>query len=90
MKKEIPAFKKVLKAGRIDGSCYEGECACFCGTFAHIMKISYDTLPGIKADSGSPVEVWFAMIKKGMTPKNSEIAKLTMEWIEELEMYLKA
>jgi hypothetical protein len=90
LKNEVPAFKKELKAGRIKGSAYEGECSCFCGTMGKIKQMPYNKLPGVKADASSPTEQWFMMIYKGDTPENSEVAKLTMAWIEEFEMYLKA
>jgi hypothetical protein len=88
LKNEISAFKEKIKSGQIKGSAYEGECACFCGTFANIMHVSYKALPGVKADSSSPTELWFLQINEGDTPETSEVVKLTLDWIEEFEMYL--
>ncbi len=88
LKHEIPAFIKKIKNGEIDGSCYEGECCCFVGTFAKIKGCNYKKLEGIYPDSNSPTEKWFLMIRKGMKPENSEIVKLTLEWIEEFLTYL--
>ncbi len=88
LKNEIPAFKEKLIKGEINGSCYEGECACFVGTFANIKKVNYQKLEGIYPDSGSPTERWFLAIQPGHTPNKSQITKITLEWIEEFETLL--
>lgn len=88
LKNEIPAFKEKIIAGQIDGSCYEGACCCFVGTFANIKGCDYKKLEGVYPDSGSPTEKWFMGISQGHTPESSQIVKITMEWIEEFEMYL--
>ena len=88
LKNEIPAFKEKIIAGEIDGSCYEGECCCFVGTMAKIKHLDYQKLEGVYPDSGSPTERWFMGISKGMKPETHEIVKITLEWIEEFEMWL--
>jgi len=88
LKHEIPAFKEKIKEGKINGSCYEGDCCCFVGSFANIKKVSYKSLEGVYPDSGSPTERWFLAFKEGDTPENSQVSKITMEWIEEFEMWL--
>ncbi len=82
---EVEGLRQKLIAGEINGSCYEGQCSCFCGTIANIKGIYYKNLD-IVPDSGSPVELWFAPIRPGMTPDNSEIVKLTVKWIDEFVM----
>ena len=39
---------------------------------------------GVKfvADSSSPRERWFLTIREGDTPENSNVAKITLEWID--------
>ena len=82
---EIPALKLTLKEGRIDGSAYEGECACLCGTIektkdSNIRQRVYDL-----RDSYRPIERFFLGIEKGNTPENNQFAKLAFDWIEEFE-----
>lgn len=81
-KNEIPALLEKLIKGEIDGSCYEGKCCCFIGTIAKIKKKNYRYLP-LRPDSKSNTERWFLGIKKGDTPENNQIAKITLEWIDE-------
>jgi hypothetical protein len=88
LKHEIPAFKEKIKEGKINGSCYEGECCCFVGSFANIRNVNYKSLEGVYPDSRSPTERWFLAFKEGDTPENSQVSKITMEWIEEFEMWL--
>jgi hypothetical protein len=90
LKNEVAFLKQALIEGRVDGSTYTKECSCFMGTAARAKKCSHTELPGIKPDASSDTERWFMGISKGDTPENSEIVKLTLEWIEEFEFYLKA
>jgi hypothetical protein len=85
LKDEVQFLKQSLIDGLIDGSQYEGECCCFIGTAAKSKQVKYDQIEGIKPDSNSNTERWFMGIKKGDTPQNSTIAKITLEWIEEFE-----
>lgn len=82
MPNEVPYLYKSIHEGKVDGSAYEGECACFCGTLANGAGIKYEAIK-IKADSSSPVEKFFLGINKGDIPKNNPISQLASEWIEE-------
>lgn len=84
---EIGGLKNALNEGRVDGSTYEGACACLVGTIANVKGCNYKMLEGIAPDSNRPAEKWFMGIRKGDTPETSEMAKLTLEWIEEFEKY---
>ena len=68
---------------KVNGSAYEGECACFCGTIANIRKASYKELGDLKPDSSSPTERWFLGIRKGDNPDNNPISQITAQWTEE-------
>ncbi len=89
-KTEISGLRDFLINGQIDGTKYEGECACLKGSIANIKNCHYTKIPLIKADSSEPSEIWFLQIKKGMTPENSEIVKLTVAWIDEFLSFLNA
>lgn len=83
MPNEVPFLYKSIHDGKIDGSCYEGDCCCFVGTMAHAVNKPYKEIP-IKNDSDSPVERFFMGIRQGDTPKNNPLSQLASEWIEEL------
>jgi hypothetical protein len=77
---EVPALLDALRAGHIDGSVYEGECACLKGTIANIKHVSYTEL---SPNSSDPAECWFMGIQKGDTPETNLMSKLAVEWCEE-------
>ena len=80
-----------MLAGKVDGSCYQGECACLLGTIANIRHCDYDAIGnGISPDSSRPAEQWFMSIKKGDTPETNNISKITVEWIDEFVNLLEA
>jgi hypothetical protein len=85
---EVPALLAALRAGRINGSVYEGECACLCGTIAKTRGVSVDAL-GF-ANASRPAERWFLAIRQGDTPETSAVAKITEEWIVEFQGLMAA
>ena len=90
--REVPALIEALKAGRVDGSTYTGECACLIGTIAHAKGIDVDSSEfTIPKDSSRPVERFFMGIKKGDTPETNQVAKIALNWAESwLDMQRKA
>ena len=88
--KEIPNLKKAIVDGKIDGSTYEGECTCLCGTLEKskdekLAQQIYDL-----RDARRPIERFFATIKKGDTIETNPNSKLALEWIEEFESIIKS
>ena len=83
-KSEVVGLIKALKEGRVDGSQYEGECACLVGTLANVKHVSHTT---IEHNSDNPAERWFLMIKKGDKPGDATgggfAAQKALEWAEE-------
>ena len=82
---EIGGLKQALINGNINGCAYEGDCCCLVGTIANVRGCNYTELEGIIPNNSRPAERWFFGIKVGDTPKNSKIAKITLDWINEYE-----
>jgi hypothetical protein len=80
---EVDGLLDALRAGRVDGSTYHGDCACLVGTVANLRHVAYDAVPGLEPDSGRPIEVWFGRIRPGLTPSNSTDAAIVAGWIFE-------
>jgi pentapeptide repeat protein len=79
---EVPTLLAKLRAGEVDGSCYEGACACLVGTIANARGCDYhDLAPLLQANAGRPAEAFFAAIRPGDTPETSQPAQLAVEWI---------
>jgi len=78
--KEVPALIAALKDGRVDGSTYEGGCACLVGT---LENAGADGLPH---EGSSPAESWFAPISKGTKPGDDSEGGFrsakALEWAE--------
>ena len=81
---EVPALIKSLRDGKVDGSQYEGDCACLVGTIANAKGVYYGKLPH---NADNPAERWFMMIRKGDKPGDDSgggfAAKMALEWAEE-------
>ena len=83
-KNEAKGLFDYLMKGKVSGSSYTGECACFVGTIANITKENYANLSsGLKPDDSSHTERWFFGILKGDTPENNQVSKITCEWVQE-------
>ena len=86
---EIQGLRLALTEGRVDGSTYEGPCACLVGTIANVRNANYQDI-GIKPDSSRPAERWFMGIEKGDTPETNQISRITVEWLDEFVILLNA
>jgi hypothetical protein len=80
---EVSGLYDALMQGRIEGSTYEGTCACLVGTIANLQLVDFGRIPGVIPDPNRPAERWFLAIWEGATPENSQVAQITSEWIEE-------
>ena len=85
LKSELPFLREKLLAGKVNGTQYEGECACLIGTLANgdggIEKVC-SAIPFYKKGTHNPGEQWFLNIKEGDTPKNNEFAKHVLMLID--------
>ena len=83
-KNEVLELYKSIMDGKIEGSVYEGECACFCGTIAKIRKENYREMNiDLRPEPGSTTEKWFLGISKGDNPDSNQISAITAEWTRE-------
>lgn len=80
---EVPALIAALKAGRVDGSAYSGECACLVGTIANARGCDYSAIPGLSPNGSRPAERFFLAISVGDTPEMNAAARLAVEWCED-------
>jgi hypothetical protein len=87
---EVSGLISALKDGRIDGSVYEGDCACLVGTIANLRHCDYHQIPDVQPSSDRPAERWFMAIRKGDTPETNPISRITVEWAEEFQAVLAA
>ena len=79
---EVPGLLSALRDGRVDGSTYEGACACLIGTLANVKGCRYTAIDGLRPNSDRPAERWFLAIRQGDTPVSSPVAAITAEWID--------
>lgn len=75
---EVVGLLKKLQAGEVDGTCYEGDCACLIGTVAKIRGCSYNEL---RPDGSRPAERWMLAVQPGDKPSNNPVARITQRWI---------
>ena len=63
---EVPGLLAALRAGKVDGSTYQGACACLVGTIANPQR---------------PAERFFLLIREGDTPDTNQAAGIAEGWI---------
>ena len=80
---EIKGLREALVSGKIDGSCYEGDCCCFVGTMEKLAA-SEQILCPIPRIADSPIERLFTAIKAGDTPRTNQVSAIIVGWIDEL------
>jgi hypothetical protein len=79
---EVDGLIAALKAGKVNGSTYEGVCACLCGTIANIKYCKHNNIPGLVPDSSRPIERFFLSIATGDTPETNPFSALAVRWAE--------
>lgn len=80
---EVPGLISAIKEGRVDGSTYEGACACLVGTIANVKHVKINSITGVTADSLRPAERFFMGIEEWDTPETSQFSALALQWCEE-------
>ena len=89
-KKEIEGLRAALVEGRVNGSTYEGECACLVGTIANVCHKAYNGMDNLQPNSDRPIERFFLAIKTKDTPETNQVSKLAVEWLDEFTALLNA
>ena len=79
---EVPGLRKAIVDGRIDGSSYEGDCACLVGTIAKVRGCDYRVIPNLTPDSLRPAERFFLGIHIGDTPETNQVSALALKWLD--------
>ena len=92
---EIDFLKQNIISGNIDGSTYNGDCACLSGTLYNgaslhngVEELSIKNKIISCRDADRPIERFFLGIHKGDTPENNQFSKIALEWLEEFEALL--
>ena len=78
LKSEVPALRKMLVEGKVDGTQYEGECACLLGSLANAdggMEKVCAAIPFYEKGTHNMGETFFLNIRKGDTPETNSFAK---------------
>ena len=80
---EAAGLLAALREGRVEGSTYEGACACLVGTLANVRGCGYKDLVTVTPNSSRPIERFFLAINQGDTPETSQFSKLAAEWTQD-------
>ena len=87
LKKELPFLREKLVKGEVDGTQYDGECACLIGSLGNAddgVENVCKTIPYYDKGLHNFGEQWFWQIHKGDTPKNNEFAKHALLLIDSI------
>ena len=85
LKSELPALRKLLIEGKVDGTQYEGDCACLIGSLGNIdggIDKVCETIPFYDKGLHNYGEQWFYQIREGDTPKTNQFAKHALKLID--------
>lgn len=80
---EVAGLRLALVEGRVDGSTYEGACACLVGTIANVRRVRWRDLGRLRPDNERPAERFFLAIQEGDTPENNQVSAIVVAWIDE-------
>ncbi len=80
---EADALLLALREGRVDGSQYEGECACLIGTIANARDCNYKDIPVLKPNASRPSERFFLGINQGDTPATNQYSAFAEQCVSE-------
>ncbi len=80
---ELEFLRDAIRNGKINGSVYDGECACLAGTLSKATGKSWsifkDDSP-IEIDASSTLARFFMGIAEGDTPETNPISAIALKW----------
>ena len=86
LKHELPYLRNKLVQGKVNGSQYEGECACLIGSLGKGNKECVDkvakAIPYYEMGLQNMGEQWFLNIKEGDTEKDSFFVRHALKLID--------
>jgi uncharacterized protein YjbI with pentapeptide repeats len=83
-KHEVLGLYDAIQLGNINGSSYEGQCACLVGTIANVRHEEYSSLGiDLRPSADRPAEKWFLAIHVGDIPQSNLVSAITAEWARE-------
>lgn len=85
LKPEAPFLREKPIKGEIDGTQYEGDCACLIDSLGNAnggIETVCKTIPFYDKGLHNYVEQWFYQIRQGDTPGNSAFAKRALTLID--------
>ena len=85
LKSELSAFREKLVNGEIDGTQYEGDCACLIGTLGKVgggIDKVCKAIPFYEKGLQNSGEQWFYQIRKGDTPEKSQFAAHALKLVD--------
>ena len=85
---EVAGLRQFLINGKINGSSYTGECACFVGSMQKLATISGRKCV-LEELASSPTERFFMGIQTGDTPETNGAAKMVLVWIDEFLAFIE-
>ncbi len=80
---EVVGLRAAIADGRIDGTCYSGECCCLVGTLGKLRGGNESSIPGLVPSAGRAAEAWFTSISPGQLPADNNHVALTLEWVDD-------
>ncbi len=87
LKSELPFLREKLIKGEVNGTQYEGDCACLIGTLGNanggVDKVC-NVIPYYERGLHNPGEQWFWQIREGDTPENNFFADHALKLIDKV------
>ena len=87
LKGELKGLRKALVEGRVDGTQYEGDCACLIGTLGNVdggIDKVCEVIPFYDKGLHNLGEQWFFNIHEGDTPKDNQFSKHAVMLIDSI------
>jgi hypothetical protein len=78
---EVAGLLAAIRAGKINGKLYDGECRCLVGTLEKIRGCEMNEV--VLRNQYRPAEKFYMAIGQGHTPKNNSFSRYAEQWCVE-------